>query len=233
MADAPSEVLPAVNLIDILIRFMRYDASMRHTIPNPRAIISSALMFEAELRDWESSLPASWAFEARTSDAHSRTFYGQYHVYKDAWVSRIYNHYRWTRLLFNEMVVSTISTLAQPTPKDALQRTQSLETISSMAVGICTGAVSHEALSQRGHTADSASNLPPLNGIFMMLFPLAVAGGAAGTPDHVHAWVVGTLEQIGCTMGIQRAFEMIPQLKRSHAKWKNEESLWQEAHTCL
>ncbi|CAG7917661.1 unnamed protein product [Penicillium olsonii] len=233
MADAPSEVLPAVNLIDILIRFMRYDASLRHNIPNPRALISSALMFEAELRDWEASLPASWAFEARTSDAHSRTFYGQYHVYKDAWVSRIYNHYRWTRLLFNEMVVSTISTLAQPTPKDALQRTQSLETISSMAVGICTGAVSHEALSQRGPTADSASNLPPLNGIFMMLFPLAVAGGAAGTPDHVHAWVVGTLEQIGCTMGIQRAFEMIPQLKRSHAKWKNEESLWQEAHTCL
>ncbi|CAG8022490.1 unnamed protein product [Penicillium salamii] len=233
MADAPSELLPAVNLIDILTRFMKYDASLRHENPGPRAIISSALMFEAELHDWEASLPESWDFVVETSGTHARTFYGQYHVHKDAWVSRIYNHYRWARLLFNEIVVSTISRLKQPTSKDAIRRQQSLETISRMSIGICTGAASHEAISQRGLTSENPSPLPPLNGVFMMLFPLAMAGGAAGAPDHVHDWVVGTLEQIGCTMGIQRAFEMIPLLKQSHAKWKQEQRQWEQAHMLL
>lgn len=228
MSTAPPELLPAVKLIDILVRYMRFDASLRQQSPGTKAIISSALMFEAELRDWEATLPETWAYAVQKSDTHHRTFYGEYHVYKDGWVSRVFNHYRWTRLLFNEMIVCKISSLSQPTPGDIAQRQRSLETISSMAIGICTGAASHEAISQRGVTADNPSHLPPLNGIFMMLFPLAVAGGAAGVPDHVHNWVVGTLEQIGCTMGIQRAFEMIPQLKKSHAKWKEDQKRWQE-----
>ncbi|KAJ5342236.1 hypothetical protein N7541_011360 [Penicillium brevicompactum] len=230
MSNVPPELFPAVNLIDILIRFMRFDASLRQQSPGTKAVISSALMFEAELSEWEASLPDSWTYDVQKSDTHHRTFYGEYHVYKDGWVSRIFNHYRWTRLLFNEMIVCKISSLSQPSSGDIAQRQQSLETISSMALGICAGAASHEAISQRGISADNSSHLPPLNGIFMTLFPLAVAGGAAGVPDHVHDWVVGTLEQIGCTMGIQRASEMIPQLKNSHAKWKEDQKRWQEIY---
>ncbi|KAJ6011851.1 hypothetical protein N7499_013179 [Penicillium canescens] len=64
-------------------------------------------------------------------------------------------------------------------------------------------------------------HVPPLNGIFMLLFPLSVAGGTAGVPDEVHEWVISTLERIGRTMGIQRAIEMIPQLKKTHGAMEN------------
>jgi hypothetical protein len=230
MASAPPELLPAVNLVDTMTRFMNFDASMKQQSPNARETIDSALIFEYELRDWEDSLPENWTFAVKGSVTHQGTFYGQYHVYKDPWVSRIFNHYRWTRLLANEIILSTISSLRWPTPEDLILRQQSLDTISCMAVEICTGVASHEAISQRGLATNDPSHIPSLNGIFMMLFPLAVAGGAAGAPDHAHDWVITTLEQIGRSMGIQRAIEMIPQLKKSHGKWKEDQARWQEVH---
>lgn len=231
MGSVPLELLPAVNLVDILIRFMHFDASLRQQSSNSRSIIDSALMFEDELRKWEASLPESWTFSVQESDTYQGTFYGKYHVYKDPWVSRIFNHYRWARLLANEIVLSTISSLRRPTPEELIQRQNSLETISCMALKICMGVASHEAISQRGLATDDPSHVPPLNGIFMMLFPLAVAGGAAGIPDHVHDWVIGTLEQIGRSMGIQRAIGMIARVKKSHGKWKEDQARWQEMHT--
>lgn len=95
---------------------------------------------------------------------------------------------------------------------DFFQRQQALDTISYAAIGICAGAASHEALSQRGAFVEYPSHVPPLNGIFMLLFPLSVAGGTAGVPDEVHEWVINTLDRIGRIMGIQRAIKMIPQL---------------------
>ncbi|KGO73875.1 Protein of unknown function DUF3468 [Penicillium italicum] len=226
---APPEILPGVDLVDILVKFTLFDAYMHHQKPDARAVVESALLFEDKLRDWEMHLPVDWSFTAKESDTCEYTFQGRYHIYEDMWVSEIFNHYRWARLLVNETIVSQISKMARPTANDVIQRQQSLDTIASMAADICAGAASQGARSAQGVAGDP-SRIPLLNGTFMLLFPLGVAGGTAGTPDEVHDWVVGTLERIGCTMGIRRALEMIPQLKKSVGKWKLDQKLWNSRH---
>ncbi|KAJ5962891.1 hypothetical protein N7501_007832 [Penicillium viridicatum] len=226
---APPEILPGVNLVDILVRFTKFDAYVHHRKPDARAVVDSALLFEDELREWETHLPVDWSFTVKESNTCEYTFRGQYHVYKDMWVARIFNHYRWARLLVNETIVSQISKMTRPTANDVIQRQRALRTIACMAIEICAGAASQEAISAQGVSEDP-SHIPLLNGTFMLLFPLGIAGGAAGTPDEVHDWVVGALERIGRTMGIRRAFEMIPHLKKSIGKWKLDQRLWNSVH---
>jgi hypothetical protein len=231
MASAPPEMVPAVKLVDILIRFMKFDSSLREKDHDPWTLVTAASLFEAELQDWESSLPERWSFITEYTDEPADchfTFHGQYHVYRDQWVSRVFNHYRWGRLLVNELILSQISSMKWPNAGDIIQRQQTLDTISSMAIDICAGAASQGALSQRGAVAEYPSHLPPLNGVFMLLFPLSVAGGAAGVPDEVHGWVVATLERIERVMGIRRAIELIPHLKRSHGQWKIDQERWKQ-----
>lgn len=226
---APPEILPGIDLVDILVRFTKFDAYVHHRKPDARAVVDSALLFEDELRGWEAHLPVDWQFTVKESISCEYTFHGQYHVYKDMWVARIFNHYRWARLLVNETIVSQISKMTRPTANDVIQRKRALHTVACMAIEICTGAASHEAISGQG-VAEDPSHIPLLNGTFMLLFQLGIAGGAAGTPDEVHDWVVGAFERIGCTMGIRRAFEMIPQLKKSVGKWKLDQKLWNSVH---
>ena len=226
---ASPDILPAVDLVDILIRFTKFDAYTNHQKLDARAVVDSALLFEHELHEWETHLPTHWSFAIKESNTHEHTFRGQYHVYADIWVARIFNHYRWARLLVNETIGSNISKMARPTAHDVIQRQQALDTISCMARDICAGTASQEAISEQGVNEDP-SPIPLLNGTFMLLFPLAVAGGAAGIPDEVHDWVVEALERIGCTTGIRRALAMIPQLKNSVGKWKLDQKRWNRIH---
>jgi hypothetical protein len=186
MASAPLEIIPAVKLVDILIRFMKFDVSLREKDHDPRTVVTSAYLFEAELREWETALPETWSIITKYSDEsddRQYTFYGQYHVHRDLWVSRVFNHFRWGRPLVNELILGQISSMRWPTADDFSQRQQALDTISCAAIGTCAGAASQEALSRRGTVVEYPSHVPPLNGIFMLLFPLSVAGGTAGVPD--------------------------------------------------
>jgi len=56
--------------------------------------------------------------------------------------------------------------------------------ISQMASDICTGAAS-QLLGFNIEQA-KAQSAPPMGGIFLLLFPLAVAGGASGVQDDLH-----------------------------------------------
>ena len=90
-----------------------------------------------------------------------------------------------------------------------------------MSVNICAGAASQMGVVLgNGYPCSGGLKLPPLNGVFMLLFPLTIAGSAAGAPDDVHEWVVETLSKIGGTMGIRRALELIPKIRESREKKK-------------
>jgi hypothetical protein len=117
MPSAPPEIWPDVDLIDILVRLAKFDAYLHHKNPDARAVVDSALFFEDELHKWETQLPTDWSFTVKESNTCEHTFRGQYHVYRDMWVSRVFNHYRWARLLVNETIVSQVSKMARPTSK--------------------------------------------------------------------------------------------------------------------
>jgi hypothetical protein len=192
MPSAPPEILPGVDLIDILVRLAKFDAYLHHKKPDARAVVDSALFFEDELHKWETQLPTDWSFTVKESNTCEHTFRGQYHVYRDMWVSRVFNHYRWARLLVNETIVSQVSKMARPTSNDVIQRQQALDMISCMAIDICAGVASQEVISVQG-VAEDPSHIPLLNGTFMLLFPLGVAEGQQGPPMK---FMIGLLERL-------------------------------------
>ncbi|KAJ6011850.1 transcriptional regulator family: Fungal Specific TF, partial [Penicillium canescens] len=57
MASAPLEIIPAAKLVDILIRFMKLTYLCGGKDHDPRTVVTSAYVFEAELREWETTLP--------------------------------------------------------------------------------------------------------------------------------------------------------------------------------
>lgn len=205
---------PVVCLIDIMIRFMRLHFSIRSNADiDPRTATHLVRSFESELDLWEKSLPTKWTFLMKDSSDTRNTFNGRYMVYDNAWAARDLNHYFWTRLMVNETILMYTSRLAMMTLEDIRQRQLALDTIAQMGVYICAGAASQMGAYGRGSSGGGTTGMPPLNGVFMLMFPLAVAGGAGGSPENVYEWVVQRLQNIGSTMGIQRALELIPRVK--------------------
>ncbi|KAJ5599167.1 hypothetical protein N7450_000234 [Penicillium hetheringtonii] len=220
---------PAVDLVDILIRFTR----LHHTIrcdPNQDTETTTRLIFEfdRELDKWEKNLPNNWAFTIGESQDIQHGFDGKYIIYEEVWPSRILNHYFWGRILVNEIIMGYLATNTIPTLRTLQQRQRALDTISRISVNICAGAASQMGVVLgNGYPCSGCLKLPPLNGVFMLLFPLTIAGNAAGAPDNVHEWVVETLSTIGGTMGIRRAMELIPKIKVSR---ENKRRLYSQAN---
>ena len=86
-----------------------------------------------------------------------------------------------------------------PSLENDRQKKKSLNVISNMATDIICSVSSHFCV----HTILKArrTKLPPVSGVFVMLFPLAVAGGAIGVSEDLHDRVIKTLCMIGNTLG--------------------------------
>jgi hypothetical protein len=56
-----------------------------------------------------------------------------------------------------------------------------------------------------------------VTGIFLLLFPLSVAGGASGVSEGLHVWVVNLLDMIGYKMGVLQALALS---KLTKLRWK-------------
>ncbi|KAJ5907720.1 hypothetical protein N7495_000402 [Penicillium taxi] len=209
------DTLPAFQLVDLLIRFMKLHLSIRHN-PNVDvgAIIRSASALDTEMEMWARTVPGEWTFSMYESNDMENTFYGKYLVYHDVWAARDLNHYHSGRVMIKELILSQLARKHSITPDDLNQRQQALDTIARMATGICAGAASQMKAFSSGVATQESGHAPPLNGVFLLLFPLSVAGSAAA-PEEVHEWVVQSLQKIGNRMGIQRALELIPRLKKA------------------
>ncbi|KAJ5974490.1 hypothetical protein N7481_011700 [Penicillium waksmanii] len=214
---------PAVELVDILIRFAKLHYTSRNDPDlNHGPIASFAASFDSELDEWEKNLPDKWAFTLVESKDHHHTFNGKYLIYNDVWASRILNNYFWGRLVVNEIILKHLASHPSPTRKTLQQQQRALETSSRLSINVCAGAASHMGAFGNMTPATGDARLPPLNGAFMLLFPLTMAGGAAGAPDEAYEWVIQTLQRIGETMGIQRALQLIPTLKEIREKRRHQ-----------
>jgi hypothetical protein len=118
------------------------------------------------------------------------------------------------RLIVNEVIISYTSKLSSPCPGHFAQQRKALAPISKMDSDICTGISSQVTMLHQSLLPDKKAFVPPFSGVFLVLFPLAVAGAASGVSDDLHGWVVATLQSIGRTMGIRQAPEIIPRLRQ-------------------
>ncbi|KAF7114722.1 hypothetical protein CNMCM5793_009673 [Aspergillus hiratsukae] len=208
--DIPVEAhddFPAVSLIEILLKFIRLRAGLSegHAQPTGSALME-ALSCETQLEQWSMSLPAKFGYMEKVSPDTSQYFHGRFHLYEDVWASRILIYYRMGRLLVNELILR-LASRCDNSIDQILQTAHARRTIIQMAVDICVAAASRPLFP--GNTRHSRSDkIPPLNGVFMLMYPLAVAATATGVSNNLREWVLHTLDHIGQTMGIRQAFLM-------------------------
>lgn len=213
---------PSMSLVDTLVRFMKFYHTRSESSFDPEIGVRTAIAFDEELEEWERSLPHTWEFFIKTSTETQHTFNGKYMTYNDHWASRDLNYYFWGRLIVNEMILNNIAKLARMGLLKVYhlqQRERALDMASHMAACICAGAATLVGGLGNGMPLEGKTHVPPLNGVFMLLFPLTIAGGSAAAPDEVHEWVMRKLQTIGSKMGIQRAIELIPRIQTMRA-WK-------------
>jgi hypothetical protein len=193
--------IPAVTLAHIAHKFTNLHASIKNdTLLDSSAILLEVLTLDFELEEWSQSLPESWKFEiVPAPDNMPFTFLGNTHDYKDIWVSRVFNNYRWLRILVNELLLVHMRQLPF-VPEHEEQRKRSIDMISTMATDICTG-ISSSFFQPKFRGA--------MSGVFMILFPLGIAGSAWAVSEELHRWVVNLLGYIGNRLGISQAISMV------------------------
>ncbi|KAH1322895.1 hypothetical protein KXV52_005068 [Aspergillus fumigatus] len=200
--DIPVEAnddFPAVSLIELLLKFIRLRASLaRRSGQSMSNALREALGCEMQLEEWSTSLPARFGYTEKVSTDTSQYFYGRVHLYEDVWASRILIHYLVGRLFVNELILHLASQCESSIEK-ILQAARARRMILQLAVDICVAAGS-QPLFPDYMSLDRNGRIPPLSGVFLFMYPLAVAATATGVPDDLREWVLRTLDHIGQTM---------------------------------
>lgn len=215
--------IPAVYLVDILVRFVKLHRSLRTDLNcDPATAVRLIQGFDSELEEWEINLPDTWAFVLEDTDNLEYSYMGKKMVYDHSWGASDISHYLWARLKANELILSYCARLEPPTLMILKQRQRAFDNCTRMITFICASIASLMYSWVDSRSIKPLSNwTPPLNGVFMALFPMTMAGSSAVASEEAHTWILQKLENIGHTMGIQRATELVPQVKRLR-QWKQE-----------
>ena len=236
-ARLPPEVAPAANLARVIIRFVNLYASIKNNYEYQHASVTSddlfetsrtvqeALAIDAELEQWELSLPPSWRFITASPDNSDIYFSGKCHIYQNLWSARIWNHYRWARIMVNEILLVHMASLGSFPFDGCAQLVQYRQTINRMATDICCS-VSDQFSRTNILREQVLTKVPPISGCFPLLFPLAVSGSAIGVSEELHEWVLNLLEKIGNEMGIMQALTMIDPTRDRRANWCVEKEMF-------
>jgi hypothetical protein len=205
IASPTNEVWAAFELMDIFVKFVRLCASLPHgqAVRAEEGVLREAVNLETELWTWRDRVPKDWSVTIKEAADMPGIFWGQYHVYQNAWAPRVLNHYYLGRLLVNELILVYIGKLEAPSPEWTEQKEQSLMVISQLATDICAGIASQGLYDNR----------TLLRGFFMTIYPLMIAASATGVSDTLRSWVIGKLETIGNRLGIRQALAAIPRIQ--------------------
>lgn len=217
----PAEV-HAIDLTNILHRFTNLHASLRQgLLLDSNIVVLETLVLDAELEDWEANIPEEWKFETIAApDIMYFTYNGRTHNYDDFWVGRILNNYRWSRILVNELLMVHMAQLGTSGTEYKEQKERSYGIIERMATDICTGVSA--SFFRHGSFPSGKKSIPPMSGIFLILFPLAVAGSSMGVSEELHGWVLDILRFIGKRMGICQAISMIDLIQKQRKAFEEE-----------
>ncbi|KAH6678342.1 hypothetical protein B0J14DRAFT_559481 [Halenospora varia] len=184
-------------------------------------MVKKTAAIEAELEDWKNQLPDFWRYHSTEPEEGVNFVYDdQFHIHSDQWSARVWNNYRWSRIYVNELLLVHMARVGSSSHDDEARRQKSLATISAMATDICTS-VSTQLCQHKAYFSQYTVG-PPISGLFMLLFPLAVAGSAIGVSDELHQFVIRVLGAIGNTMGVKQAVRMIGAIKQQRARWEAE-----------
>lgn len=194
------------------------------------------LAVDAEMDGWESSQEGKWKYEVVSSPDLPReaVFRGNYHRYSDVWASRIWNHFRWARLLTNQRILElaaesprTASSAGSKPPGIPFQEERVRETVRRLAVDVLTSVPTHyrhprlsweelDTVQTHGGAGSGAFGIPHLT------FQLRVAACAPGVPYDVWRWALDILETVWAELGMLHAKSLAEVLRKHRDKLDRE-----------
>lgn len=213
---------PALDLGRLITEFVDLSAYVKNHIlsdgrPAAATTLKKMLDLDDQLLNWTKSLPNVWRFSVRHEDGLPRdaVFEGEWHVYRDIWVARIWAHYRWTRTLLQQMVLGLIDSC--PTSSlplvSAAERQDRLDLVCQLSRDTLVSTPvfwRHPLLADKhlmqveqiGGGGSGAAGVP------VLVFQLQTAACAPGVPVSHWEWASSILECIWGDMGMIHAKSM-------------------------
>ncbi|KAI3400978.1 hypothetical protein diail_1186 [Diaporthe ilicicola] len=243
----PRDEKPGAELVPIIARFARLNAALHNKThadgdEATAHMLRQLLEVDADMEEWESSQKGKWRYEVFNSPDLPReaVFRGSYHRYSDVWVSRVWNHFRWARLLTNQRILEAAgqnpsTAAAEGVPPGGPRQERIRATVRRLAVDVLTTVPTHyrhprltwkdlDMVQTHGGAGAGAVGIPHL------MFHLRVAACAPGVPYEVWAWALNVLETVWAELGMLHAKSLADvlrkhrdQLGKAGAKGKLEE----------
>lgn len=234
-ASFPPHELSSAELLLILCCFLRLSASLHGQPPtsdSPRTtkLMSNAMMIEEKLAAWEEQnrqAGGPWAYTTEEAALSPECAFGnRYQVYMKGMPSaRIWNHYRWARILVNQTLIELGDMTQTLDPRD---RDRHLETIRRMVDDLLVSVPTHyrhprltqaqRAMIDRTckirNTGLGTGGIGAA-GLASLTVQLKVAGKAAGVPREYRQWAHRMLETVWCETGMLQA-KMLADELRAH-----------------
>jgi hypothetical protein len=229
---------PAFIIQDTLMRFSILHAEMQQKILTDReTILSRALELDAKLLEIVANVQPGWEYKTVfTEEKSEHVFNGRYHVYKDYWMSQMWNTLRTGRILLNEVIRNTLLagfSASPPVFRSAEHSAQfqiSTDAIYEMQADILCTVPQHVGYFPKGGTHFQTLaevdqlQLPTIkmSGGSFLIWPLWLAGILDVATEEVRQFVKRNLDSVGTTMGIKQAYLLadILEAKTGITVWK-------------
>ncbi|VBB86686.1 Putative protein of unknown function [Podospora comata] len=217
----PKEI-PSTELILPVVELVKLSGYVRsqHFIDGQQAttdMIGTALALDAQFGAWEDRQDGPWTvIEEQVSDNFfppDAVFEGRYHIYTDMYFARIWNHYRWARIMLSQLLIESVQRF--PSSSSSLISDKKIQQIQDCLVRLVRDTLisipTHyrhpnlqpEHLEHFDKTQGGA--VIGIAGIPTLLFEIKVAGVAPGIPRHYRTWAMGILETIWAKMGMYQS----------------------------
>jgi hypothetical protein len=134
-------------------------------------------------------------------------------VYQDFWISNIWNNYRASRIIVNEIILEHLVQLPSYCAISSeyhLLSTCCRATLIQLVVDICASTPYHfsKVTSQGDCRSDLDKPMLTALGGLVMIWPLYIAADIECSPPSLKSWVIRQLNIIGYRMGIRQALLM-------------------------
>lgn len=208
---------------------------LSHTVhtdgrPTIEALLQQLLALQTRFDDLEDALHHAYPYEVHQGHHPPiALFRGKWHAYAEIWAARIWNHYRWARIILNEMLIkaTTEYPISGARFLSPARRDQGLATIKRMAEDTLISTPSHwhhpvldsktaKMFGAPGQGGSGAAGIPTL------MWHLKTAGCAMGVSRELWSWSYETMQVVWKEMGMQHAIAIAGVMEKERAMQEKE-----------
>ncbi|RAH43037.1 uncharacterized protein BO95DRAFT_502539 [Aspergillus brunneoviolaceus CBS 621.78] len=199
-----------IELNDIAIEVD--EAHLQSDLEKQQSLIERSLTLDARLLAWTTSLSPAWSYQViddprshLPKSTYPPIYDNRYHLYHGVSIATMWNNYRQTRIVLNEMIrmMALRRWRLQNLPQYQQIIYQSTGIIEHMAGEICDSIPFYFLSGEVG-----------FGSIYRALWPLFIAGRCAAAGSPAKQWATQILDLIGNITGIQQAIGMAELLKQ-------------------